>query len=438
MKLAFTAAIFIAELLIMLNYFKNLFNSKIRTLKTILIYTAGYVVLFCLYAFITDNSIVNGAAFLAVNIALAMMCFAIKPKSAFFHSAIGTVTMFATEMITIYAISFSLGQSLDHYSNNFFLFAVDAVICKTLFFIVIKIITAIARKKNVKYDTGKYGLLMLLPLSSLLCAVLLHYLISSVPPEPLTGVFCSLLMLLQLITNITVFWVYENTQKNAREIMELQIAGQKEKLDIEYLELLEKKNSALERLMHDFKNHLSSVKGLGNTEEAEKYINSIYGSIGKYEYIGKTKNRMLDLILSKYTTMCEGAKIDFSAETYSENLKFMDDFDLSSMMNNLLDNAFEAASKTENGKITLIIKRNESGKRIIDVVNSCAEAPVTNNGELVSTKSGGIHGIGTKSIKASAEKYDGDCEWMYDEVSKTFRVIIVFPAPDAEVTKNQT
>lgn len=438
MKLAFTAAIFIAELLIMLNYFKNLFNSKISTLKTILIYAAGYVVLFCLYAFITDNSIVNGAAFLAVNIALAMMCFAIKPKSAFFHSAIGTVTMFATEMITIYAISFSLGQSLDHYNNNFFLFAVDAVICKTLFFIVIKIITAIARKKNVKYDTGKYGLLMLLPLSSLLCAVLLHYLISSVPPEPLAGVFCSLLMLLQLITNITVFWVYENTQKNAREIMELQIAGQKEKLDIEYLELLEKKNSALERLMHDFKNHLSSVKGLGNTEEAEKYINSIYGSISKYEYIGKTQNRMLDLILSKYTTMCESAKIDFSAETYSENLKFMDDFDLSSLMNNLLDNAFEAASKTGNGKITLIIKRNESGKRIIDVVNSCAEAPVTNNGELVSTKSGGIHGIGTKSIKASAEKYDGDCEWMYDEISKTFRIIIVFPAPEAEVTKKQT
>lgn len=436
MKLAFTAAIFIAELLIMLNYFKNLFNSKISTLKTVLIYAAGYVVLFCLYAFITDNSIVNGAAFLAVNIALAMMCFAIKPKSAFFHSAIGTVTMFATEMITIYAISFSLGQSLDHYSNNFFLFAVDAVICKTLFFIVIKIITAIARKKNVKYDSGKYGLLMLLPLSSLLCAVLLHYLISSVPPEPLAGVFCSLLMLLQLITNITVFWVYENTQKNAREIMELQIAGQKEKLDIEYLELLEKKNSALERLMHDFKNHLSSVKGLGNTEEAEKYINSIYGSISKYEYIGKTQNRMLDLILSKYTTMCESAKIDFSAETYSENLKFMDDFDLSSLMNNLLDNAFEAASKTGNGKITLIIKRNESGKRIIDVVNSCAEAPVTNNGELVSTKSGGIHGIGTKSIKASAEKYDGDCEWMYDEVSKTFRVIIVFPAPEADITKN--
>lgn len=114
----------------------------------------------------------------------------------------------------------------------------------------------------------------------------------------------------------------------------------------------------------------------------------------------------------------------------------MDDFDLSSMMNNLLDNAFEAASKTENGKITLIIKRNESGKRIIDVVNSCAEAPVTNNGELVSTKSGGIHGIGTKSIKASAEKYDGDCEWMYDEISKTFRVIIVFPAPEADITKN--
>lgn len=437
MKLAFTAVIFIAELLIMLNYFKSLFNAKLSAVKTALIYSAGYILLFCLYAFVPDNSIINGAAFLTLNIALALICFEIKPKSAFFHSAVGTVSMFVTEMITIYAISFSLGKSLDHYYDNFFLFAVDAVICKTLFFIVIKIITAIARKKNAKYDSGKYGLLMLLPLSSLLCAILLHYLISSVPPEPLAGAFCIVLVVLLLATDITVFWVYETTQKNTREIMELQIAGQKEKLDMEYLELLEKKNSALERLMHDFKNHLSSVKGLGNTEEAEKYIKSLYGSISEYEYVGKTQNRMLDLILSKYTTMCGSAGIEFSAETYSENLKFMDDFDLSSLMNNLLDNAFEAASKTKNGKISIIIKRNESGKRIIDAVNSCAEAPVTKNGELVSTKSGGIHGIGTKSIKASAEKYGGDCEWMYDEISKTFRIIIVFPAPETEHEKNR-
>lgn len=436
MKLAFTSIIYLAELVIMLGYFKNLFTQKISTIKTALIYLAGYILLYCLYAFVPENSIINGAAFLAVNIALALLCFNIKLKSAFFHSAVGTVSMFATEMITIYAISFLLGKSLDHYYNNFFLFAVDAVICKTLFFIVIKIITAIARKKDAKYDTGKYGLLMLLPLSSLLCAILLHYLISAIPPLPLAGAFCIILVVLLLITNITVFWVYETTQKNSREIMELQIAGQKEKLDMEYLKLLEQKNSALERLMHDFKNHLSSVKGLGNTEEAEKYIKSLYGSISEYEYVGKTQNRMLDLILSKYTTMCSSTGVEFSAEAYSENLKFMDDFDLSSLMNNLLDNAFEAASKTENGKINVIIKRNESGKRIIDVVNTCENAPVSINGKLVSTKSGGIHGIGTKSIKAAAEKYGGDCEWMYDDVSKTFRIIIVFPSPETENTKS--
>ena len=218
--------------------------------------------------------------------------------------------------------------------------------------------------------------------------------------------------------------------------MELQIASQKEKLDMEYLQLLEKKNSSLERMMHDFKNHISSIKALGNTREAEEYIKNLYGSISEYEYVGKTQNRMLDLILSKYTTMCISAGIEFSAEAYSENLKFMNDFDLSALMNNLLDNAFEAASKTENGKINVIIKRNESGKRIIDAVNTCAEAPVTRNGKLVSTKSSGVHGIGTKSIKASAEKYGGDCEWMYDEISKTFRTIIVFPAPETENTKN--
>lgn len=430
MKLVFMTLLFIVELLIMLNYFKNMFEQKFKTCKTALIYIAGYILLFGVYCLAPRSFIVNGAAFLAVNTALSFICFDIRLKSALFHCSVAAAAMLATDMITIYANSALLGETPNHYNNSIFLFAVNIVICKTLFFLAMKIIYAVARKNKAEYDYGKYWLLMILPLSSVFCALLLNYFIGTSPLEPLAGFLCSAFMFLLLITNIIVFWLYENMQKNSHAVLELQIAGQKEKQDMAYLEMLEKKNISLERLVHDFKNHLSAVKSLADSPQVSKYIDGVYGSVEKYEYIGKTSNHMLDLILSKYTTLCESSGIDFTAETYSENLKFMDDFDLSSLMNNLLDNAMEAAAKTLHGRISLIIKRNESSKRIIDISNSCPEEPKTKNGRLISTKTGGIHGIGTKNIKAAAEKYGGDCEWMYDGISKTFRVIIVFPAPE--------
>lgn len=210
--------------------------------------------------------------------------------------------------------------------------------------------------------------------------------------------------------------------------MELQIANQKNILDLSYLKLLEQKNNSSDELIHDIKNHLLTINSIADSREVSKYIKDVYGKVDKYSFIGKTSNKMLDLILNKYTTICKNKNIQLNIETFSENLSFINDVDLSTILNNLFDNSIEAAENCVEKVIDFIVKRNDNGCRIVDLKNSCIQKPIIKNHKLLSTKKdSGYHGIGTKNVERSVKKYNGEIEWIYNEDQKTFQVIIIFP-----------
>lgn len=170
-----------------------------------------------------------------------------------------------------------------------------------------------------------------------------------------------------------------------------------------------------------------NINSIAESEEVSKYIETVYGKVDKYNYIGKTSNKMLDLILNKYTTICKNKNIQFNIETFSENLSFISDVDLSTILNNLFDNSIEATENCDEKEIDFIVKKNDNGCRIIDLKNSCIQKPIVKNHKLISTKKdSGYHGIGTKNIEKTVKKYNGEIEWIYNEEQKIFQVIIIF------------
>ena len=58
---------------------------------------------------------------------------------------------------------------------------------------------------------------------------------------------------------------------------------------------------------------------------------------------------MLDLILNKYTTICKNKNIILNIETFSENLSFINDADLSTVLNNLFDNSISESYDAPEG-----------------------------------------------------------------------------------------
>ena len=127
-------------------------------------------------------------------------------------------------------------------------------------------------------------------------------------------------------------------------------------------------------------------------------------------------------------TLCESKSIRFSVDVKTANLTYIEDSDLSTLMNNLLDNAVEAAEQSDKGFIQVHIFSKSNIHDGLVIKNSCFIPPETKNGELKTTKRNKkMHGIGTKSIRKTLKKYDAVYGWKYDENLKVFETDIAFP-----------
>lgn len=137
-------------------------------------------------------------------------------------------------------------------------------------------------------------------------------------------------------------------------------------------------------------------------------------------------NKILDLLLSKYDVLCKNNGISLNIEVRTANLSYIPDSDLSIIVNNLMDNAFEAAKQSSEREINFSL-RCINNFDILNVSNSCNEEPLHHGKKLVTTKSSKeLHGFGTKIIKKYANKNNAKYEWFYDDKKKRFNSTIIF------------
>ena len=96
-----------------------------------------------------------------------------------------------------------------------------------------------------------------------------------------------------LVINIIIYFVYEQAEKNNQKLLELELTNQKNDIDMQYLNLIEKKNETMNVMAHDYKNHMIAISSMSNQAEIKNYIDNMLGEITKYNQIGKTKNKFL-------------------------------------------------------------------------------------------------------------------------------------------------
>lgn len=112
-----------------------------------------------------------------------------------------------------------------------------------------------------------------------------------------------------------------------------------------------------------------------------------------------SKNKTLDIIISKYTSLCASKNIDIFFNLKTADLSDIDDLDLSTILNNILDNAIESVAKSEKKKITVDIYKKLAFE-IIRIKNSCNCQPKSKNGKLVTIKEDKtFHGLGLQSVE---------------------------------------
>ena len=224
---------------------------------------------------------------------------------------------------------------------------------------------------------------------------------------------------------IVVFFVHERAIDNQKKLHDIEMLEQKQIINLEYLDILEKKDEETRILVHDIKNNLINISNLTTEENVKQYINNIYDKANDISIKAKTKNKLLDVIINKYSLLCKDKQIRFSILALSENLSFINDYDLSAILDNLLSNAIERAEKEAHPYIELTLECDNKFHKII-LKNSCSTEPLTDNETLISTKENKkIHGYGMKSVYQALKNYNGELEWMFEQ--KEFKIVILIP-----------
>lgn len=413
----------IAHIFISYNYEKRLSNLP----KTLLVGTVVFVAGALLFTYV-NNDVLNLLIFFLMNLIFFAVCYNIGIYGAVIYSIVLTAIMFSSEMITIYGYSLMFKAQTDAYQTNFTVFIILAIISKVVYFALSQILAFIINRFKFK-QRGSFRFFPLLIFPAISVAISLVFLKMSFAYD-YNGVYNTVFVIINVlfvVASVYIFVYYQRLLKNEEEIRTLYSEKQSYDINNSYLKVLEHQNEEMQMLFHDTKNHFLTINSMDNTQQIKAYIANIMGDIQRYAIIKRTNNKMLDLLLSKYVVLCNSKGISLDIEAKTANLNYIDDGDLSILINNIMDNAVEAAENSTKRTISLSLRRINSFD-VFSVTNSCDIPPHSAGARLITTKvSKNMHGYGTKIIKKYASKNNAQYNWSYDKATQSFSTTIIFP-----------
>ncbi|MBQ8923617.1 MAG: GHKL domain-containing protein [Lachnospiraceae bacterium] len=180
-------------------------------------------------------------------------------------------------------------------------------------------------------------------------------------------------------------------------------------------------------IKHDMANHIQVLKGLvekNDIKEAEDYLAHMDKQVQEIGLSVKTGNPITDIIISEFDKRFKTDNISFESSFFYPDNANIDAFDISIILNNSLQNSYEAALGLDDSyvKIRSFMKKNIY---IIEVKNSFTNELTKDEdtGLYLSAKDGDNHGFGLRNIKTVAEKYYGDID--IEIIDNEFRLLVM-------------
>lgn len=203
------------------------------------------------------------------------------------------------------------------------------------------------------------------------------------------------------------------------------------KLQSERLEAQSNNYELAKIYRHDMRHHFMEISGLlnnGQVTEALHYMSQIEHQGSHLELRKFCHNIIADVILSSYAEKAEQYHILFMCQAnIPSNLPILD-AELSVILSNILENAYESCLKIIDIKKRYIhfYSTYKGNSLVIEVKNSTWEKHTFDGDNLpISTKKNSRR-IGTKSIRALAVRYNGIAEFYFSENEFITHVLLNF------------
>lgn len=292
-----------------------------------------------------------------------------------------------------------------------------------LFLILVTIISHIAYpsdSREIAFDKKQTCILIIIPVASIFILCVLLY-------GRYEGTIAMLICISILIINLSIFYLYHMMAQNYRNLRENDIYRQQTYAYKNQLDVIMESQGRIRALKHDMKNHMLALQMLlqkREWEEAYKYLSSMQHFMANPLEYSTTGNESMDSLLN-YKLQRANEILDRVETRISIPEKLMlHSFDLNVILGNLLDNAIEAASQTEEKKLKITIKL-EKGILFIHIRNSCQGISDGKLQHLKTTKEDASnHGIGLGNVQRIIEKYHGDMDLVCENKNMKTDIIL--------------
>lgn len=307
----------------------------------------------------------------------------------------------------------------------------QAFLIRLLNYIIFLILKQMSSRSRMKIVDKLFALYLCVPITTLGIMITIFYSGIDFNGHFFLKVLMTILLFLMTFGSILLFYAFqkhtENISENARQQMEIL----HQKAEVERLTQIAELNESHRQLVHDTSHYLKLIGKLAQEnkyDELYEIVEKLNGRLFQGEVVEYCGHRMLDTILSEYREKAKQSEISFDAYVEpGSTLRGIEDVDLITMLGNILDNAWLAASKIDMASISVrIFMQKDGGLCVIKVVNDFIGELKEINDKLVSTKRDkGIHGVGISSVKKTAKRYGGFFEHYVEQ--KRFHAVLVLP-----------
>ena len=407
-----------------------------------LCYTLIYGLLFAIS--FAESIKINMISFSIANFLLLIIVYNTSFGISLLHALITNCVNTFSELIVM-GLSQQYNSSIR--TNTTFL-VILTVTSKIIYFLVLMIIANIFIMCNKSTpETEKYIrknsfatnitniLILLIPLMSIYISSSIFDILLIDSIDKSSRYLLSSCAFVIILINIFIFFIYYYILHKNNEVNKLNVQHQKETDMAQYYKELFTQNENQRILIHDIRNHLSSLMELNKINDSvqiHQYLEKLLNSPELQKNIRVSDNDMLNSIICHYIKICNDKGISLKTDIRKNVVKYMDYTELTALFCNLLDNSVEACTNIADSYIELNVSEQENSVfTLISVRNTCVTKPKFNKQNIpVTTKKETIfHGIGLKSIQRIVKKYDGEMTMLYDDDDNEFKTIIYLKDP---------
>ena len=413
----------VLEGLLFVYYADTVFSPRKRKLYSNLISIGGYCALLlvaCLF-----NPTLNVTFFVIVNFVVIYIGFQVSLKSAVVHTLALTVFMMLADFFMAFIIDYQIkDMSLLTLSRQETF--IQLIGSKCIYLISIIILKSVVKNRDL-YDKGNSGRigLMIMPVFS----ITFMFVIMQIMPvlDPFQKNMLVLLGLFATVSNIVVFWIYDNALLQSAKLHALQDLAHQNEMDLELYKRVKQKYDQTRIMRHDMLEHLGVLETLiqENTEEAIDYLHTMVPPALDSNLCDISSSKIFNALIAQKTKICKENGIHFDIIHHNTvDMGFISDIDIVSIFSNLLNNAIESSRNSQKKYIAMEFFRRNSFF-LVTLKNSADRQPVYEGKSLLTHKKNkSIHGIGMRSINDAVQKYDGYIDWNYDDQEHSFEIVL--------------